>query len=464
MLKSGVMSVYVAEQGHDGIDLRLGQPHVIPLAADLERLATRVGGRVGPTTLVDIEGCVYIGSSINAPDFELQVLVGAGYPFSAPIVLLTTVSVAGTARTASSPLAQAGTAGATVSLPLTWDLAVADEDRIAIAMRPHLEPVARVEAARDGIGARLVGVTSQSLRSKRVVLVGAGSGGSMTADMLVRSGVERFVVIDPDYVDPANLSRSVYTAADVGKLKVEALRGHLLAVNPQAVCEVVPSALSEIRTTELADLVAGSDLVVAATDDPSAQRLVNHLAYAKGIPSLYAGVYARGHAGEVVFVVPEITRCYRCVTASRHSLSDMEQSTDYGTGRLTAEPALGADILHVVTASVKLALGLLEIEEETAARDFLFGALSAGHSYLILSMVPDYSFFPKVFKEVPNQYAYQSAWLSATGDPECPVCGSDRIDPLASPTKAAPRVSQLRPVELAAQPSTARRGRGGRRR
>jgi hypothetical protein len=135
----------------------------------------------------------------------------------------------------------------------------------------------------------------------------------------------------------------------------------------------------------------------------------------------------------VVFTVPSITRCYQCTTTSRHQDQSQSRSLNYGTGRLRAEPALGVDIQHVVTASAKIAIGLLQLDDESSgssSRNMVYGALTAGFNYLIISMVPNYAFFPKVFTQTPGQHAYQAVWLQALGDNACPVCGPSRIDPM----------------------------------
>jgi len=179
------------------------------------------------------------------------------------------------------------------------------------------------------------------------------------------------------------------------------------------------------------------------------------------VPAVFSGVYAKGHAGEVVFTVPGITRCYRCTTTSRHQDESQARTMDYGTGRLEAEPALGVDIQHIVTSSVKVAIGLLELGEDnstSSARELVFEALNSGYrNYLILSTVPGYGFFRDIFADTPAQHAYQAVWMSVTGDPACSVCGTDPIDPLTAPSRA-PRIERIMPVLDADQhpPGTSR--------
>ena len=312
------------------------------------------------------------------------------------------------------------------------------------------------ETARVGIRERLGPIVSNSLSAKSVVIAGLGSGGSQTAEALVRSGVERLVLIDPENVEAANISRAVYTMRDIGSPKTQALHRRLTDINPLVNCRLITAALQDVPLGDIDEMVSAADLVIAATDDPAAQRTLNHFAYRRGVPAVFAGVYARGHGGEVIFTVPRLTRCYECATAVRHQDGAGNRQVDYGTGRLTAEPALGVDILHIATASAKIALALLEIVEEgvdVPLRDFMMGALERRYNQLIVSTVPDYGFFPQIFESVPGQYAYQSAWLITTGDADCSVCGDDPVDPVTVVHGGAPDVAMIQladPVDMVA--------------
>ncbi|WP_377474102.1 MAG: hypothetical protein P2A85_17115 [Microcoleus anatoxicus] len=106
---------------------------------------------------------------------------------------------------------------------------------------------------------------------------------------------------------------------------------------------------------------------------------------------------------------------------------------DHGNnGRVMGEVAIAADIHHVTSVAVKMALSLLLPEDaEVKLKGFLNPAIDGGLNYLTLSMVPDYWFYPGVFGDTPGQYAYQSVWLTAKSREECPVCGSvhHRVDP-----------------------------------
>jgi molybdopterin/thiamine biosynthesis adenylyltransferase len=197
--------------------------------------------------------------------------------------------------------------------------------------------------------------------------------------------------------------------------------------------------------------VRGADLVLAATDDPAAQRALDRFAYARGRPALFVGLYAGAQGGEVVVTVPERTPCFRCATRARHdaeaAAGPVSRPVDYGTGRLRGEMALGVDVHHVASAAAKLGLALLLGDEAgPSLRAVLEAPLQEGMPYLTLSTVPRYWFYPALFDGVPGQGAFQSAWLTPRRVDGCTVCGpaAGRLDPLAVPL-GAPDLGDLQP-------------------
>ena len=241
----------------------------------------------------------------------------------------------------------------------------------------------------------------------------------------------RFRSVDPELVEAANISRTVYEAADIGVAKPAALARHLLQINPTLEAKALESAVQEIDKEELEETVRNASLVIAATDDPDAQLRVNRHAYRQGTPALYVGLTAGANGGEVVMVVPEETPCYLCATVIRHEAPGADQlasDVDYGTGRLKGEIALGCDIHHVTTAATKLALSLLVKDKETSLSTFAPAAVDEQQTYFTMSMVPDYWMYPQLFEGVKGQYSHQSVWLTPSRRPACPICGSSRAD------------------------------------
>ena len=75
----------------------------------------------------------------------------------------------------------------------------------------------------------------QAMARARVLIVGVGGVGSWCAEALVRSGVTQLTLVDADCICVTNVNRQVMaTSRTVGQIKVDALREHLLEINPYA--------------------------------------------------------------------------------------------------------------------------------------------------------------------------------------------------------------------------------------
>ncbi len=361
------------------------------------------------------------------------------------------------------PLAFVTENGTTRQLQLDWLLGEEPEERLAHALAAHFHgqgPFRSVFGPATGLAittdadvaaaagwhrfysaaplvaadpetalhARSGGLLSRELSKKHVLLAGLGSGGSYIAEQLVRAGVGELTLIDPNTVEPANLSRTTYGWDDVGLPKTLALARQLRRIRPDLRLHLHTGTLASLGADDLLRRARACDLLLALTDDPSAQSLLNQTAYIASTQAIFAGLYAGAKGGEVILCLPGRTPCYRCSTGGLRGLTGSQgegsRSLDYGTGRLTGETALAADIHHLDSATVKLSLSLLlgKLPEASLSR-FAEDALAHQFSYLCLSMSPDYWFFPQVFHDTPGQYAYQGVWLTIQHNSDCPVCG-----------------------------------------
>jgi molybdopterin/thiamine biosynthesis adenylyltransferase/proteasome lid subunit RPN8/RPN11 len=462
-LPSGKLSCFAAWRGPEGAARILPfRPRVLPLRRDLERLALELGGSA--VSILDADpGCGLVPAGrLRLPgDVELLVVAGEHYPAMPPILLVTQ-------------------GDDSEQLQLPWRLDDPEDERLVRAARTLISPpgpyrrafgpragpaltsdAARAalagwamrftgedpEAAAESLGAALhersAGIVSASLRDRSVLVAGLGSVGSYVAEQLARSGVGGLALLDPEAVEAVNLSRTSYAAEDVGRPKPQALARRLLSIAPTLRLTLHPVAIEGLAAAELDALVRAADLVVAATDDPAAQRALDRFAYARQRPALFVGLYAGARGGEVILTVPERTPCYLCATRARHAVERtagrVARPADYGTGRLAGESALGADIQHVASAAVKLALALLQPGDGVGA--LAERAVSEGTPYLTLSTVPGYWFYPEIFRSVPGQGAFQSVWLSPVRKEDCPVCGPPgvRVEPLDVPLRAPSR-------------------------
>ena len=105
----------------------------------------------------------------------------------------------------------------------------------------------------------------------RVAVCGLGGLGSNVSIALARAGVGHLHLIDFDRVEPSNLNRQQYAAAQVGLPKAEALRANLAAINP--FCDVVAETV-RVTSENLAALLAGDDVVCEAFDRAEAKAML----------------------------------------------------------------------------------------------------------------------------------------------------------------------------------------------
>ncbi len=146
------------------------------------------------------------------------------------------------------------------------------------------------------------------LRS-RVLIVGAGGLGSPAALYLAAAGVGTLEVVDFDLVDVSNLQRQVLHTTDrIGEPKVESAAAAIRALNPEV--EVIARE-AIVDVDNVAELVAGCDVVLDGTDSFETRYLLNDAAVAARIPVVHASVFR--FEGQVTTFVPFEGPCYRCL-------------------------------------------------------------------------------------------------------------------------------------------------------
>ncbi|MGI4718232.1 MAG: HesA/MoeB/ThiF family protein [Janthinobacterium lividum] len=92
------------------------------------------------------------------------------------------------------------------------------------------------------------------IRNARVLFAGCGLG-SGPVICAARTGFQHFVLIDGDTVDAHNLNRQFFDFEDVGMPKVEALKKHILRINPEATVEAHVAMLDKDNAAQLVNSV-----------------------------------------------------------------------------------------------------------------------------------------------------------------------------------------------------------------
>lgn len=135
------------------------------------------------------------------------------------------------------------------------------------------------------------------LLKAKVTIVGCGALGTHAAELLLRAGVRHLVLIDDDKVDLSNLQRqSLYIEADIGKIKVEALRTHLISIDSKADITIHDARLSEDN------LVLLSGIVLDCTDNIESRYLIDEGCAKRDLVWVHAACVGRW--GEVKVFTP----------------------------------------------------------------------------------------------------------------------------------------------------------------
>ena len=118
---------------------------------------------------------------------------------------------------------------------------------------------------RERTGMLLGEAALATLGEKCVAVVGLGGVGAFAAEMVVRAGVGRMVILDSDRVALSNKNRQLLALdSTLGRPKTEVLRERLLDINPELRLTVIDHYLDENNVAEL--LPQGIDFLIDAID------------------------------------------------------------------------------------------------------------------------------------------------------------------------------------------------------
>ncbi len=153
------------------------------------------------------------------------------------------------------------------------------------------------------------------LEAARVVVVGCGALGCVSADLLARAGVGRLTLIDRDVVEVSNLHRqTLFDEADAaaGLPKAQAARARLSRVNSAIwvearVADVVPANAERVLGCDAGDPPA---VIVDGTDNFETRFLLNDVAVRHGAAFVYGGGVGTGGAA-ALFATAD-GPCLRC--------------------------------------------------------------------------------------------------------------------------------------------------------
>jgi len=154
----------------------------------------------------------------------------------------------------------------------------------------------------------------QRLAAARVLVLGLGALGTVTADQIVRAGVGFVRLIDRDFVELSNLQRqSLFDEADVRNNlpKAVAAEEKLRRTNSSVQIE---AKVEDVNPSNIEDFIIDVDLVLDGLDNFETRFVLNDACAKHRKPWVYTA--AVGSYGLVMPVIPGTTPCLRCLMGS----------------------------------------------------------------------------------------------------------------------------------------------------
>lgn len=241
----------------------------------------------------------------------------------------------------------------------------------------------------------------KEVNDKRVAIVGLGSVGSKIAEMLLRSGIDKLLLVDGDVFLPTNLERHILDWRDVGFRKVNAVKRRLLHIKPGANIDAKPINLNWQRSAKIhaniIDDLAECNLIVDATGDVPSSFQLGAISTENDKPFVSVEVFEGGLGALIARSLPGVDPTYITGRIAYCAFCDNENVEPPSSGRKTyealtetGEPIVADDAAVTIAAShaVRVALDILDDRIETQGRAWLLigcrnGWLFKGHGHMI---------------------------------------------------------------------------------
>lgn len=127
----------------------------------------------------------------------------------------------------------------------------------------------------------LGGRAQKMLGKKSAAVIGLGSLGSKSAEMLARAGIGKLTLADFDVVRPENIGTQQYYAADLRKPKSFATKKRLEGINPKI---KITARNSKITSKNIQKIVGKPDILIDGTDNMETRYIIDDYCKKKRIP------------------------------------------------------------------------------------------------------------------------------------------------------------------------------------
>lgn len=200
--------------------------------------------------------------------------------------------------------------------------------RLRLSYHPRLRPAEPTPASQVATISVWGQDAQDDLARTRVGIVGLGSVGSIIAEALSRTGVQRITLIDPDLIEERNLDRTLgaYPPDAAANASKVAVSKRLVDQSHTSHGFQAEAVAAPVQTPEGLAKALDCDVLLSCVDRPWPRHILNVIAYAHLIPIVDGGILARVaeggrllHADWRIHTVGPERACLYCIDALRHS-------------------------------------------------------------------------------------------------------------------------------------------------
>lgn len=189
-----------------------------------------------------------------------------------------------------------------------------------------------------------------SLKSSKILVVGAGGLGCPALLYLTGAGVGAIGIVDGDTVETSNLHRQVlHTTDSVGMNKSQSAKRQLSRLNPHVEITCHPYWLDSRNAF---DIISHYDVVVDCTDAPAIRYLINDVSVLCG-KTVVSGSGVRAEGQVTVLNFENSGPCYRCFYPKAPAPDSVSSCGDAGV----LGPAIGLTGTAIAVEVIKVLTG-----------------------------------------------------------------------------------------------------------
>ncbi|MGB7624247.1 MAG: ThiF family adenylyltransferase [Terriglobia bacterium] len=151
----------------------------------------------------------------------------------------------------------------------------------------------------------------ERLLHSRVVILGLGALGTVSAELCARAGIGSLVLVDRDFVEESNLQRQIlFDEQDAAEHLPKAIAAarKLRGINSKI---KIRGLVLDANASNIEHLVRNSSLLIDGTDNFESRFLINDACVKLKVPWIYGAAVAS--EGAAMVILPGVTPCLRCL-------------------------------------------------------------------------------------------------------------------------------------------------------